>query len=101
MAFAQTADRRPIPGAVATLGVSDRVAFLRKTYGLLGVSLIGFALLTAGFMRFATETSLRFSSWALTGSLSWLLVIALFMGVGYVAQRLAMSESSRGVQLLG
>ena len=31
MAFAQSA--RPIPGAVATLGVSDRVTFLRKTYG--------------------------------------------------------------------
>lgn len=101
MAFAQAADRRPIPGAVATLGVSDRVAFLRKTYGLLGLSLIGFALLTAGFMRFATQASLQFSAWALTGSLSWLLVLALFMGVGYVAQRLAMSQSSRGLQLLG
>lgn len=101
MAFAQTAARRPIPGAVATLGVSDRVAFLRKTYGLLGFSLIAFAVLTGGMMRFATETSFQFSRWALTGQLNWLLVIALFMGVGYIAQRLAMSESSRGLQLAG
>jgi FtsH-binding integral membrane protein len=101
MAFAQTAARRPIPGAVATLGVSDRVAFLRRTYGLLGVSLIAFAVVTAGMMRFATETSFQFSRWALTGQLNWLLVIGLFMGVGYVAQRLAMSPSSRGLQLVG
>jgi FtsH-binding integral membrane protein len=101
MAFAQTAARRPIQGAVATLGVSDRVAFLRKTYGLLGVSLIGFAALTAGFMRFATEASFRFSAWAFGGSLNWLLVLGLFMVVGYVAQRLAMSESSRALQLVG
>jgi hypothetical protein len=32
MAFAQAARLRPIEGAVATVGVSDRVAFLRKTY---------------------------------------------------------------------
>lgn len=101
MAFAQTAARRPIVGAVATLGVSDRVAFLRRTYGLLGVSLIAFAVLTAGMMRLATEASLRFSAWALTGQLSWLVVIGLFMLVGYIAQRLAMSQTSRGLQLAG
>jgi FtsH-binding integral membrane protein len=101
MAFAQTAARRPIAGAVATLGVSDRVAFLRRTYGLLGFALIGFAALTAGMMRFATETSLRFSSWAFTGRWNWLLVIGLFMVVGYISRRLATSETSRGLQLFG
>jgi len=100
MAFAQTA-ARPIAGAVATLGVSDRVAFLRKTYGLLGVALVGFAVVTAGMMRFATETSLRFSGWALNGRLNWLLVLGVFMVVGYIARRLAFSETSRGLQLLG
>jgi FtsH-binding integral membrane protein len=101
MAFAQTAARRPIAGAVATLGVSDRVEFLRKTYGLLGVALVAFAVLTAGMMKFATETSLRFSSWAFTGRWNWLLVIGLFMLVGFIARRLAVSETSRGLQLLG
>ena len=101
MAFAQTAARRPIEGAVATLGVSDRVAFLRKTYGLLGIALIAFAAFTAGMMRFATEGSYRFSSWALHGQLNWLIVLGLFMAVGYIAQRLAMSQTSRGLQLLG
>lgn len=99
MALSNTA--RPIPGAVATLGVSDRVTFLRKTYAHLGGALIAWAALTAGFMRFAPKLSFSFSKWALTGGFSWLIVILLFMGVGMVAQRLAQSGTSRGVQYLG
>ncbi len=99
MAFAQ-ATSRSIPGAVATVGVSDRVDFLRKTYGLLGISLIALAVITGGMMAFMTQTSLRFSLWAFSGW-SWLLVLGLFMVVGIVAQKLAHSATSRAVQLLG
>jgi FtsH-binding integral membrane protein len=101
MAFAQSAARRPIEGAVATMGVSDRVAFLRKTYGHLGVALIAFAALTAGIMRFAPETSYHMSAWALGGSLHWLVVMGLFILVGYVAEHLAQSSTSRGIQYVG
>jgi FtsH-binding integral membrane protein len=101
MAFAQAASVRPIAGAVATLGVSDRVTFLRKTYAHLGVSLIAFAALSAGLLRYATESSYSMSRWALSGRLSWFVVIVLFMIAGKVAERLAMSESSRAVQYLG
>jgi FtsH-binding integral membrane protein len=100
MAFARE-HARPIEGAVATLGVSDRVAFLRKTYAHLGVALLAFAGITAFMMRFMTETSLRFSAWAMQGRWSWLAVIVLFMIVGVVAQKLAQSETSRGLQYLG
>lgn len=98
MAFAQSA--RPIRGAVATLGVSDRVDFLRKTYGLLGVALLAFALLTGGLMRLAPQFSWSFSRWAFDG-FDWLLVLGMFMAVGWIAQRLAMSQTSRGLQILG
>src|SRR5207249_5985406 len=98
MAFAQSA--RPIPGAVATLGVSDRVTFLRKTYAHLGGALIAFALFTGGMLRYAPEVSWGFSKWAL-GGWTWLVVIGLFMLVGWIAQKLAMSETSRGLQYLG
>lgn len=102
MAFGQSASAaRPIEGAVATMGVSDRVAFLRKTYVHLGVALIAFAAITAGVMRFAPEASFKASRWALTGAWNWLLVLGLFMLVGYVAERLARSETSRGLQYLG
>lgn len=98
MAFAQTS-RRPIEGAVATIGVSDRVDFLRKTYGLLGVSLVVFAALTGLLMR--TSFSQSFTMWAFGGQFNWLMVLGLFMVTGVVAQKLATSDSSRGLQFLG
>jgi FtsH-binding integral membrane protein len=102
MAFGAAAQyERPIPGAVATLGVSDRVTFLRKAYGLLGGSLIVWAAATAALFRYGTETSFKFSRWALNGQLNWLAVIGLLMVSGMAAQWLARSEKSRGVQLLG
>jgi FtsH-binding integral membrane protein len=102
MAFGQAfSQSRPIEGAVATLGVSDRVSFLRKTYAHLGLALLAFAAVAGGMMRFMPETSFQFSRWALTGRWNWFLVIALFMVVGYIAERLARSDTSRGVQYVG
>lgn len=99
MALASSA--RPIEGAVATLGVSDRITFLRKTYAHLGAALIAWPLLTAAIMNFAPKFSWGMSKWALTGRWNWLIVIGLFMLVGYLANRMAMSETSRKVQYLG
>jgi FtsH-binding integral membrane protein len=101
MAFGKSAAARPIEGAVATMGVSDRVAFLRKTYAHLGVALIAFAAITGGMMRFTPQTSLKFSMWALGGAWRWLLVLGLFMVVGYIAERLAYSQTSRSMQYAG
>lgn len=101
MAFAHSSGGRPIEGAVATIGVSDRVAFLRKTYGHLGVALIAFAAITGGLIKFAPSFSWGFSKWALQGRWTWLAVLGLFMVVGYVAERLARAETSRGLQYLG
>lgn len=92
---------RPIAGAVATLGVSDRVAFLRRTYVHLGGALVAFALIAGGMMIFTPETSLAFSKWALAGQWNWLLVLGLFMLVGFGAEKLARSETSRGLQYAG
>lgn len=85
----------------ATAGVSDRIAFLRKTYGLLGVALIALAAFTGGMMTLAPDTSLAMSRWAFGGSWNWLLVLGAFMLVGHVAERLARSPSSRGLQYAG
>lgn len=101
MAFAQES-ARPIPGAVATLGVSDRVAFLRKSYGLLGGALIVWAAASAYIFRYMPEMSFKWSRWALgNGGINWLIVIGLLMASGMFAQWLARSETSRAVQLLG
>lgn len=99
MAFAEHS--RPIQGAVATLGVSDRITFLRKTYAHLGVALLAFAAITGGLIKLAPKVSWGFSKWALSGAWTWLAVLALFMLVGYIAERLARSETSRGLQYGG
>ncbi len=98
MAFAQSA--RPIQGAVATLGVSDRVTFLRKTYAHLGGSLIAFALVTWFMINYMTELSLKFT-FGTSGNGMWLLVIGLFIVVNMGAQWLARHETSRALQYLG
>lgn len=100
MAFA-AARQRPIPGAVATLGVSERVAFLRRTYAHLGLALLVWAGLTAGLMRYATQFSYNFSEWALRSNINWLLVMVAFMAAGGIGRRLALSEASRGTQYAG
>ncbi len=92
---------RPIGDAVATLGVSDRVSFLRKTYAHLGIALISFAMIAGGMMRCVPEISWGFSKWALTGRWTWLLVLGMFMLVGHVAERLARSDTSRALQYVG
>lgn len=100
MAFGQAfQNERPIEGAVATLGVSDRVAFLRKAYSLLGIALIAWAGGSAALFHYAPETSLAWSKWALNGH--WLLVVGLLMVSGMVAQWLAKSDTSRAIQLIG
>jgi FtsH-binding integral membrane protein len=99
--MALSASARPIDGAVATLGVSDRVTFIRKTYAHLGVALIAFAAFTGGLLKFAPQVSWGFSKWALQGRYTWLMVIGLFMAVGWIAERLAMSQTSRPAQYAG
>ena len=99
MAYAATA--RPIAGAVATLGVSDRVTFLRKTYAHLGASLIAYALVTVGMMKYMTDFSLTISGFRGGGLGGALLVFGVFI-VGMMGiRRLAVSETSRGLQYLG
>ena len=101
MGFAAMADRRSIRGAVATLGVSERVSFLRRTYAHLGIALLAWVAATAGMMRFAPQQSLEFSQWALNGRWNWFLFMILFMVVGYVAERMARSQTSSAVQYAG
>ena len=103
MAFGQAAAKRNriIDGAVATQGVSDRVAFLRRTYAHLGGALLAWAGLTWLIFTKAQEFSFNFSKWALTGRWNWFLVIVLFMVTGWIAEKLARSGASKGVQYLG
>ena len=99
MGYAQSA--RPIEGAVATVGVSDRVAFLRRTYAHLGIALALWTVMTAGIFRYATDFSMSFSRWALQSQWSWMGVLLGFIAIKAVARSLAQSDTSRNLQYLG
>jgi len=87
------------PYTVAAAVPNERAAFIRKTYGHLGLAILAFI---------ALEWFLLQQSWAYSlaglmvgGQFGWLIVLGLFMGVSMLANRFAMSDTSRGIQYLG
>ena len=97
--FQARAQQRTIPGAVATVGVNERVAFLRRTYGHLAVAI--FALVGITYLTVNSSFGARFTFWAFGGSLNWLMVLGLFMVVGFITDRLARSDTSPALQYVG
>ncbi|MBL4635094.1 MAG: Bax inhibitor-1 family protein [Kofleriaceae bacterium] len=93
---------RPIRGAVATAGVSERVTFIRKTYAHLVGAILAFvaleyALLDTTGPLFETVT-IPFVN-AVTAN--WWMMLVMFMGAGWIANKWAHSNTSRGIQYLG
>lgn len=95
MAFAQTA--RPIPGAVATAGVNERLTFIRKTYAHLAAAIGLFVVLE--YFLLQSQLGLDWVIWAYSGN--WLFVLVLFMGAAWIADKWAHSATSRTMQYIG
>jgi FtsH-binding integral membrane protein len=93
------AQERSIPGAVATVGVNDRVAFLRKTYGHLAAAI--FAFVGVAYLFVNSEMGARFTIWAFSGKWNWMMVLGLFMVVGFITDKLARSDTSPALQYAG
>ncbi len=77
---------------------AERAAFIRKTYGHLAVALLAFAGIECYLVNspFAEEMAK-----SMTEGFTWLIVLGAFMFVGFVADRLAHSQSSESMQYLG
>jgi FtsH-binding integral membrane protein len=97
--FAQAAHQRPIPGAVATLGTNERVAFIKRTYAHLGAAILAFVAVVYGFLH--TALAFDFTRWALSGSGNWMLVLVAFMLIGVATDRMSRSPTSVRVQYAG
>ncbi len=86
------------PYTVASAAPTERAAFIRKTYLHLAFAILAFI---------GVEGLLLQQSWApaliqkMTGGMGWLIVLGAFMGVSFLAERLAASDSSKGVQYAG
>jgi len=91
-------DARPVRESTGRMDVA-RVAFLRRTYVHLAGAIVAFVVVEALLLRLPFIGSVVET---MAGSgMSWLLVLGLFMGVAYGADRLARSSAGAGVQYLG
>jgi FtsH-binding integral membrane protein len=78
----------------------ERAAFIRRTYLLLAMAVLAFIGVEAFFFTTGIATliaSVLFKG----GSLGWLVVLALFMGISYLANKWAVSDTSVATQYLG
>lgn len=94
-----TASAYANPYTVAAAAPSERAAFIRNTYLHLGFAILAFI---------GVEWFLLGQSWTeqlvhtmIGGRFSWFIVLGAFMGVSYLAERLAASNASKGTQYAG
>lgn len=79
---------------------AQRAQFIRKTYLLLAAAILAFVVLEA-FLFVSGAAYAILSVLTLGGSMGWLVVLAAFMGVSFLANRWAMSDSSSVMQFVG
>jgi FtsH-binding integral membrane protein len=80
-------------------GTSERAAFIQKTYLHLLGAVLAFVFLETAIITLFDE-QLGPIVRGVTG-FNWLIVLGAFMGVSYIADRWAHSNTSRGMQYLG
>ncbi len=77
---------------------AERASFIRKTYAHLAIAVAAFAVLAGMLLQTPTAQTLAIN---MTGGYRWLVVLAAFMGVSWLAHYLAESGASRAVQYAG
>ncbi len=77
----------------------ERAAFIRKVYAHLALAVLAFTVMT-GYLV-SSQEGLWIARKMIGAPYSWLIVIGLFMGVSYVAQKWAMSDTSKPLQYMG
>lgn len=80
---------------------SARTAFIQKTYLHLFGAIIAFVGIE--FILLQWEPALALAAWMVTGlgGYAWLLVLAMFLGVSWIAERWARSDTSLAMQYAG
>ena len=79
----------------------ERASFIRKTYAHLAFALLGLLGLESVLFNLLGPETLQSIAVLMTQGFNWLLVLGLFMVVSWIADRMARSETSRGVQYAG
>ena len=87
------------PYTVAAAAPTERAAFIRQTYLHLGFAILAFIGVEWFLLNHSIGETLI--GLMLGTKYSWLVVLGLFMGVSMLAERLAVSDVSKGVQYAG
>jgi FtsH-binding integral membrane protein len=77
---------------------SERAAFIRRTYAHLALAVLAFIVVEAFLLQLPIAGAI---AGAMTSGYSWLIVLAAFMGVSWLAERWANSDASPQKQYLG
>lgn len=86
--------------SVAEAAPADRASFIRRTYTLLAVAILAFIAVEG--MLFVSGAAQMIATVIFSGgAIGWLVVLGLFMGVSFLANRWATSETSATTQYLG
>lgn len=85
------------PAAAAESGA--RAAFIRRTYTHLAMAILAF--IGIEYIIFSSGMHKPLIGFMLGGQYSWLIVLGLFIGASYIADKWARSETSQGMQYLG
>jgi FtsH-binding integral membrane protein len=94
------ASQRSLEAPVAALApAGDRAAFIVRTYAHLLAAILAFTALEV--VWFSTGVAQRAFELLATSRYVWLVVLAAFVGVGYLAERWARSSTSVGMQYAG
>jgi FtsH-binding integral membrane protein len=83
----------------AAAPVNERVNFIRRTYLHLCVAILAFVGIEAALI--ASGAGQEFLRTIVAQQVSWILILALFIGGSMLASHLARSQTSVGVQYLG
>jgi FtsH-binding integral membrane protein len=77
----------------------ERTSFIRRTYGHLFMALAALCALDYAILN--SEVGVRMATWMMSGRSNWLIVLVAFMGVSWLANRFAQSNTSKGLQYAG
>jgi FtsH-binding integral membrane protein len=78
-----------------------RSEFIRKTYSHLALAIFMFVFIEWLLLDPLRESTRPLIEKMVSGRFSWLIVLGLFMAVGWIADRWAQSSQSKGMQYLG
>ncbi len=85
--------------SAAQSSLSERSAFIRRTYLHVAGAIAAFALLEV--FIFSSGYDVKLAGMMLGSQYSWLIVLGLFMGVSFIADKFAHSQTSEGMQYFG